>query len=83
MVARFQGKNFSSEFLRDRFGITRLGVTMSGIANTTDAIEMRTLGMRIFLGSLVSSNTIYSSLAVKTFCSCTYKFMLKILLTDF
>nr|WP_262884724.1 hypothetical protein [Tenacibaculum maritimum] len=48
MVARFQRKNFSSEFLRDRFGITMHGVTMSGIADATDATEMRALGMRIF-----------------------------------
>ncbi|MCD9581345.1 hypothetical protein [Tenacibaculum maritimum] len=48
MVARFQRKNFSSEFLRDRFGIIMLGVTMSGIADATDATEMRALGMRIF-----------------------------------
>ncbi|MCD9585011.1 hypothetical protein [Tenacibaculum maritimum] len=83
MVARFQRKNFSSEFLRDRFVITMLGVTMSGIADATDATEMRALGMRIFLDSLVSSNTIYSSLAAKTFCSYTYKFTLKILLMGF
>nr|WP_262509190.1 cysteine peptidase family C39 domain-containing protein [Tenacibaculum maritimum] len=48
MVARFQRKNFSSEFLRDRFGIIMHGVTMSGIADATDATEMRTLGMHIF-----------------------------------
>ncbi|BCY27574.1 peptidase domain-containing ABC transporter [Flavobacterium okayamense] len=54
MVAKFHGKTFSREFLRDKAGITRMGVTMAGIADAAEAIEMRTLGMRISLESLVN-----------------------------
>lgn len=54
MVAKFHGKTFSREFLRDKAGITRMGVTMAGIADAAEAIEMRTLGMRISLESLIN-----------------------------
>ena len=42
MVAKHYGKTFSREFLRDKAGITRVGVTMAGIADAAEAIEMRT-----------------------------------------
>ena len=54
MVAKHYGKTFSREFLRDKASITKTGVTMAGIAEAAEAIEMRTLGMRISLESLVS-----------------------------
>ena len=54
MVAKFHGKNFSREFLRNSAGITKQGVTMAGIADAAEIIEMRTLGMRISLESLVT-----------------------------
>lgn len=53
MIAKYYGKTFSREFLRDKAGITRTGVNMAGIADAAEAIEMRTLGMRISLESLV------------------------------
>ncbi|MBB3123372.1 ATP-binding cassette subfamily B protein [Mesoflavibacter sabulilitoris] len=54
MIAKFHGKSFSREFLRDKASITRQGVTMAGIADAAEIIEMRTLGIRISLDSLVS-----------------------------
>jgi ATP-binding cassette subfamily B protein len=54
MIAKHHGKTFSREFLRDKAGITRMGVTMAGIADAAETIEMRTLGMRIALDSLVN-----------------------------
>lgn len=54
MIAKYYGKTFSREFLRDKAGITRTGVNMAGIADAAEAIEMRTLGMRISLESLVN-----------------------------
>ena len=54
MVAKHYGKTFSREFLRDKAGITRVGVTMAGIADAAEAIEMRTLGMRIAMESLIN-----------------------------
>lgn len=54
MIAKYHGKTFSREFLRDKANITKLGVTMAGIAEAAEEIEMRTLGMRISLESLVN-----------------------------
>lgn len=54
MIAKFHGKSFSREFLRDTASITRQGVTMAGIADAAEIIEMRTLGMRVALDSLVN-----------------------------
>lgn len=54
MIAKFHGKSFSREFLREKASITREGVTMAGIADAAEIIEMRTLGMRLSLESLVN-----------------------------
>lgn len=54
MVAKFYGKSFSREFLRESAGITKQGVTMAGIADAAEIIELRTLGMRISLESLIN-----------------------------
>ena len=54
MIAKFHGKSFSREYLRDIASITKQGVTMAGIADAAEIIEMRTLGMRISLESLVT-----------------------------
>ena len=54
MIAKHYGKTFSREFLRDKASITKTGVTMAGIAEAAEAIEMRSLGMRIAMESLVN-----------------------------
>lgn len=54
MIAKHYGKTFSREFLRDKASITRIGVTLAGIAEAAEAIEMRTLGMRIGIESLIN-----------------------------
>lgn len=53
MVAKFYDKTFSREFLREKGGITRMGVSIGGIADAAEFINMRTLGMKISLESLV------------------------------
>ena len=54
MIAKYYGKTFSRELLREKASITKTGVTMAGIAEAAEAIAMRTLGMRISLESLVT-----------------------------
>lgn len=54
MVAKYHGQNFSRESLREKTGVTKQGVTMAGIADAAEDIEMRTLGMRVNLESLVN-----------------------------
>ncbi len=54
MIAKYYGKTFSREYLRDKAHITKLGVTLAGIAEAAEDIEMRTLGMRVSLESLIN-----------------------------
>lgn len=54
IIAKYYGKTFSREFLREKASITKQGVTMAGIAEAAESIEMRTLGMRISMESLVN-----------------------------
>ncbi|MDO5607013.1 MAG: cysteine peptidase family C39 domain-containing protein [Capnocytophaga sp.] len=71
MVAKFHGKNFSREFLREKAGITRTGVNMAGIADAAESIEMRTMGMRISLETLIEEAPVpfIVPLSQKTFFS--------------
>lgn len=54
MIAKHYGKTFSREFLREISGITKTGVTLAGISDAANQIEMRTLGVNINLNSLVN-----------------------------
>lgn len=54
MIAKHYGKTFSREFLRDKSSITKSGVTMAGIAEAAEEIEMRSLGLRLSIESLVN-----------------------------
>lgn len=54
MIAKYYGKVFSREFLREKTNITKLGVTMAGIAEAAEVIEMRTLGIRTSFENLVN-----------------------------
>ncbi len=47
MVAKFYGKHFSTEFLREKSYITREGVSLLGISDAAEAIGMRSMGVKI------------------------------------
>jgi ATP-binding cassette subfamily B protein len=47
MIAKFHGKTFSSEFLKERASITREGVSLAGIAEAAEAIGMSSLAVSI------------------------------------
>ncbi len=47
MIARYYGKSFSLEFLRERSYLTREGVSMLGISEAAESIGMHTIGTRI------------------------------------
>src|SRR5690554_7918369 len=53
MIAKFYGKTFSREFLRDKAGITRTGVNMAGKSEGAATLEKRPLGRRTFKGRFV------------------------------
>lgn len=47
MVARYYGKIYSLQTLRERSFLTRLGVSLLGISNAAESTGMRTLGARL------------------------------------
>jgi len=47
MIAKFHGKNFSLQTLRDRSFLTREGVSLLGISDAAESIGFRTVGARI------------------------------------
>lgn len=47
IVARFYGKNYSLQSLRDRCHLTREGVSMLGISDAAESIGFRTSGVKV------------------------------------
>lgn len=52
MVARYYGKTYSLQTLRERSFLTRLGVSLLGISDAAESIGMRTLGARLTFDQL-------------------------------
>jgi len=46
MVARYFGKSYSLQYLRERSGVTREGISLLGISEAAEAIGFRTMGVR-------------------------------------
>jgi ATP-binding cassette, subfamily B, bacterial len=47
MVAKYYGKHFTTEFLREHSYITREGVSLLGISDAAEAIGLRSMGVKI------------------------------------
>jgi len=54
MIAKFYGKNYSLQTLRDKSYITREGVSMLGISDAAEAIGFRSMGVRITFEQLLN-----------------------------
>ncbi len=52
MVARFYGKHFTTESLREKSYITREGVSLLGISDAAESIGMHSIGVKITFGQL-------------------------------
>ena len=52
MIAKYYGKNYSLQTLRERSFITREGVSLLGISDAAESIGFRTMGVRISLKQL-------------------------------
>ncbi len=52
MVAKFYGRSYSLQYLRERCHITREGVSLLGISDAAEAIGFRTTGVKITWGQL-------------------------------
>ena len=54
MIAKFYGKNYTLQTLRDKSYITREGVSMLGISDAAEAIGFRSMGVRITFEQLMN-----------------------------
>jgi ATP-binding cassette subfamily B protein len=54
MIARYYGKAYSQQTLRERCFITREGVSMLGTSDAAESIGMRTMGVRITFEQLAT-----------------------------
>jgi ATP-binding cassette subfamily B protein len=52
MVAKYYGKSYSNQFLREKSFITREGVSILGISDAAESIGFRTQGVKIYLEQL-------------------------------
>lgn len=52
MIAKYYGRNYSLQYLREHAFITREGVSMLGISDAAKRIGFRTMGVRITLDQL-------------------------------
>ena len=53
MIAKYYGRSYTLETLRERSFITREGVSMLGISDAAESIGMRTIGVKISVEQLV------------------------------
>ncbi|MGN0218137.1 MAG: peptidase domain-containing ABC transporter [Bacteroidaceae bacterium] len=54
MVAKYYGRYYSLQYLRDRCGITREGVSMLGISSCAEEIGLRTLALKCSVEQLAT-----------------------------
>ena len=54
MIAKYYGKNYTLQTLRDKSYISREGVSMLGISDAAEAIGFRSMGVRITFEQLVN-----------------------------
>ncbi|MBE9468436.1 MAG: peptidase domain-containing ABC transporter [Bacteroidetes bacterium] len=53
MIAKYYGKSYSLQTLRERSYITREGVSMLGISDAAESIGMRTMGVKVDFDKLI------------------------------
>ncbi len=53
MIAKFYGRNFNLEYLREQSHISREGVSLLGISDAAEAIGMRSLGTKVTYEQLI------------------------------
>ena len=58
MIARYYGREYSAEMLRQHCHITRNGVSMLGISEAAEYLGFRTLGVRITMEQLANDATL-------------------------
>ncbi len=58
MIARYYGKTYTVQTLRERSYITREGVSMLGTSDAAESIGMRTMGVRISFDKLAEEATL-------------------------
>ena len=56
IIAKYYGKNFSLQSLRDKCHINREGVSLLGISDAAEKIGFRTIGVKINFGDFYKLN---------------------------
>ncbi len=54
MIAKYYGKSYTVQELRDKSFITREGVSMRGISDAAESIGFKTIGVRIPIKKLIN-----------------------------
>ncbi|PKQ61165.1 ABC transporter ATP-binding protein [Labilibaculum manganireducens] len=54
MIAKFYGRSFTNDFLREKTQIGKEGVTLLGIADAAESIGLKSLGLKISFEQLLS-----------------------------
>ena len=62
MIAKYYGKEYSAEMLRNHCHITRNGVSMLGISEAAEYLGFRTLGVKITMEQLVGCPVLCSNI---------------------
>jgi ATP-binding cassette subfamily B protein len=72
MIAKYYGRLYTAQTLRQRSSITREGVSLLGISDAAESIGMRTMGVKTTLENLEKEESypIYRTLEPKPFCCC-------------
>ena len=58
MIAKYYGKSYNIQTLREKSYITREGVSLMGISDAAESIGMRTMGMRTTYGKLLKEKPV-------------------------
>ena len=53
MIAKFYGRNFNLNYLREQSHISREGVSLLGISDAAESIGMRSLGTKVTYEQLI------------------------------
>lgn len=58
MIAKYYGRSYSLQYLRERSFITRDGVSMLGISDAAESIGMRTMGVKLTIERLIKERPV-------------------------
>ena len=58
MIAKYHGRHFTLQTLRDRCHITRAGVSLLGISDAAESIGFRSMGVKVAFDKLLNEQPV-------------------------